>query len=639
MRHARALCAIVLSFCFILACGQNSDQGERLNVYDQVSGALDPGVPGDPCVENGAKTACYFGPAGTSGVGQCKAGTQWCIAGKYTECKGQVTPDAQEVCDGVDDDCDGTVDEDLGSTTCGTGGCQTTVANCVAGEPTDCEFEALLKAAPETCDGVDNDCNGLVDDDQTGATLTQTCYSGAAGTAGVGLCKSGTQTCTDGSFGTCVGEVTPSADICNSADDDCDGTVDEDFPNLGSACTVGTGACQQTGAVLCNSAGSGEVCSVSAGDPQPETCNGNDDDCDGMMDEDLAGNTLTQSCYSGAAGTAGVGLCKAGTQTCVAGAFGACGGEVTPVVEACNGSDDDCDGSADEAATGGALTQTCYSGADGTAGVGQCVAGTQECCGGSFGACEGEKAPSAEACSNSVDDDCDGVVDTDCAISCTDADGDTFGVGCSAGSDCDDTSGAVNRDEPEWCGNTTDDDCDGSTDELNCFSAATGSVLVVFKETGECVYENLYLTYDFKGPSKATFAQFVTFDGFSAAQVNLAVGGGKDGLHRLNLEFDTNGDLGDELMYVDGSLGSAVLNDQCGTVRVFYAGLEQTLVALMDPRFLLSPFGPANLFVCFGSNASCYLCGGDWDADGTADCTEGADYCAGNPADKDVCGL
>ena len=117
---------------------------------------------------------------------------------------------------------------------------------------------------------------------------TQACYSGPAGTQGVGICKAGTQTCgSDGTFGTCIGEVLPSAEIPGNA-------VDEN--------------------------------------------------CDGLTPECSAG--ATRSCYSGPAGTQGVGICKAGTQTCgTNGAFGSYTGQVLPGTEIPdNGIDEDCNG-------------------------------------------------------------------------------------------------------------------------------------------------------------------------------------------------------------------------------------------------------------------------------------------------------
>ncbi|TMQ27718.1 MAG: exo-alpha-sialidase, partial [Deltaproteobacteria bacterium] len=58
--------------------------------------------------------------------------------------------------------------------------------------------------------------------------MTATCYTGPAGTAGVGTCTSGTRTCAFGAFGACAGEVVPTAhDICGDGlDTDCDGKND-----------------------------------------------------------------------------------------------------------------------------------------------------------------------------------------------------------------------------------------------------------------------------------------------------------------------------------------------------------------------------------------------------------------------------
>lgn len=115
---------------------------------------------------------------------------------------------------------------------------------------------------------------------------TQSCYSGPVGTQGVGICRAGTKTCrADGSgFDGCVGEVTPRAETCNGLDDDCDGFTDEGVAGVGSACATGLpGVCAQ-GTLHCQNGGLRCVPSV-----QPftrsETCNGLDDDCDGIVDE------------------------------------------------------------------------------------------------------------------------------------------------------------------------------------------------------------------------------------------------------------------------------------------------------------------------------------------------------------------
>jgi MYXO-CTERM domain-containing protein len=77
--------------------------------------------------------------------------------------------------------------------------------------------------------------------------------------------------------------------------------------------------------------------------PSAETCNNRDDDCDGRIDDGL-----TRDCYTGPAGTSGRGVCRGGTQTCTAGSWGACAGQVVPGAESCNRRDDDCDGRVDD---------------------------------------------------------------------------------------------------------------------------------------------------------------------------------------------------------------------------------------------------------------------------------------------------
>lgn len=67
-----------------------------------------------------------------------------------------------EECDGTDNDCDGFVDEVLGSTTCGLGICLHTVQNCVDGIPHACE--PMEGSELEECDGLDNNCEGSVDE-------------------------------------------------------------------------------------------------------------------------------------------------------------------------------------------------------------------------------------------------------------------------------------------------------------------------------------------------------------------------------------------------------------------------------------------------------------------------------------------
>ncbi len=128
---------------------------------------------------------------------------------------GAIHPGAVEVCNGVDDDCNTLIDEFLGSTTCGTGACQRTVNNCVAGVPQTCTPGT---PTAEVCNNIDDDCNGAVDDNL--GTIS----------CGQGVCQRSAAACVNGVPGTCT-PGTPTTETCNGLDDDCDGLVDDGFPD------------------------------------------------------------------------------------------------------------------------------------------------------------------------------------------------------------------------------------------------------------------------------------------------------------------------------------------------------------------------------------------------------------------------
>ncbi len=461
--------------------GATEDCGNGID--DNCDGKTDGADATCDCTD-GDTQACYTGASGTEGVGVCAAGTQTCVNGSFGACTGEVTP-TSETCDGQDDDCDGTVDNGVKTTfyadSDGDGHGDSTQTTQACGVPNgyvtnhdDCDDarSSVHPGATEDCgNGIDDNCDGKTDGADATCDCTdgdtQACYTGASGTEGVGVCAAGTQTCVNGSFGACTGEVTPTAETCDGQDDDCDGTVDNGVKTTFYADSDGDGFGDATSTKDACSAPADYVadntdCDDTAGAVNPgaiEDCgNGVDDDCDGKVDgADSDCNCTdgdTQACYSGPAGTEGVGACAGGTQTCASGAFGACDGEVTPTDEVCNGVDDDCNGTVDDNATDCSSDEVCY--------MASCVpacTNSTECSGGN------RCYPNPGRC---TDDPCAGVTCADgqscyqgsCFDDCTsDAD-------CSGGDTCFDGRCAANSCEGVQC--AVEDVCVDGTCKTSC---------------------------------------------------------------------------------------------------------------------------------------------------------------------------
>lgn len=109
--------------------------------------------------------------------------------------------------------------------------------------------------------------------------MSAACYPGSPASAGVGACHEGIQECVDGTWGPCLGAVTPLPEVCNGVDDDCDGASDDGTPSV--VCGIGTCA---TRVSVC-SGGSISACPPTAITPN-DGCGGGDMDCDGIVDED-----------------------------------------------------------------------------------------------------------------------------------------------------------------------------------------------------------------------------------------------------------------------------------------------------------------------------------------------------------------
>jgi hypothetical protein len=308
----------------------------------------------------------------------------------------------------------------------------------------------------EICDGLDNDCDDDVDE---GCSCSegdaQSCYSGPDGTAGIGPCVEGMQICgSDGTWAPCEGAIEPGIETCNGIDDDCDDETDEGFDSD----TCGEGICMVTVETCVN--GTVIECEPLPADSS-ESCNGEDDDCDGDIDENCdCTDGDTQDCYAGPRGTQDVGLCHGGTMTCADGAWGDCVGDVVPAGEACDNLDNDCDSVTDENnPQGGGACNT------GMAGV--CAVGHQQCNGGALG-CVADSTASAEVC-DGLDNDCD--TGTDEGNPGGGAMCNTGLVGaCSAGTTtC--SGGALSCNQNVAAGaevcDSVDNDCDGTNNEGN----------------------------------------------------------------------------------------------------------------------------------------------------------------------------
>ncbi len=243
----------------------------------------------------------------------------------------------------------------------------------------------------------------------------------------------------------------PDGETCNGNDDDCDNRTDEGFIGVGDACDVGVGACLQAGTTICNLEGTDTVCDAVAGTPGDELCdNDADDDCDTFVDEGFP--DLGMICVEGmgACITTGVNVCTSDRLTTECNALPGNG-----MGELCNGIDDDCDGNTDE---GFQLNEQC-DGGDGDL----CNEGIWVCDGAGGRSCTDASGTTLDLCGGG-DEDCDpasadGSEDPGVGVLCDGTDSDLCLEGvraCQGGSlVCSDTTGST----ADIC-DGDDNDCD-----------------------------------------------------------------------------------------------------------------------------------------------------------------------------------
>ena len=166
------------------------------------------------------------------------------------------------------------------------------------GDCDDTDAATYPGAEDSSCDGIDQNCSGLPDDE----------YVPEDTLCGLGVCAAdGRTSCVDGAVVDSCVEGPPTGDDtdCDGLDDDCDGAPDNHYVTRPTTC--GVGACGAAGAMSCID--SVEVDSCVPGDPTPEVCNGVDDDCNAIVDDEPAATASCDDADPCTADTCSVGAC------------------------------------------------------------------------------------------------------------------------------------------------------------------------------------------------------------------------------------------------------------------------------------------------------------------------------------------
>jgi hypothetical protein len=479
----------------------------------EICDEVDNDCDGDTDESDAADAATWYGDGDADGFGDVASTTPACTqpsgyVADATDCDdgdGAINPGATEICDEVDNDCDGTADgasavdatdwyTDADSD--GYGDPTTLERNCLAGsghvtDNNDCDDgdAAVNPGADESCDAVDNDCDGDIDEDDAVDVLTWYADAdadsyGDAGTTDIDCEQPSAFVADSTDCDDSDAAINPaSEETCDGADNDCDGATDEDdavdaltWYRDADADSYGdeddtTIACSAASGYVAD-AGDCDDLTAAINPDATEVCDEVDNDCDGTVDGATAVDatdwyldadadgygdpaTLERNCLAGSGHVADNTDCDDSDAGIYPGAD-----------EYCDGADGDCDGVVDS--PGPVDGETFYLDSDGD-GYGIPSSTATDCSAPSGYAVTDDDCDDADAAVNpaaseiwydGADSDCDGASDYD-----QDADGDdsdSYG-----GTDCDDTEPTVHGGADEIGLDGLDNDCDGSYgDEL-----------------------------------------------------------------------------------------------------------------------------------------------------------------------------